>query len=378
MQLPETGTVGPVKFRALLKEKVWGGHRIAAMFHRDTLADRPIGEAWVVWEGLRIEDGALRGWTLADLVRADPLAILGSRPTAGRALAASGSPAFPLLVKILDARDTLSVQVHPPDSYAQEHEGEPFGKAEVWYVLDAEPGARLIHGVKEPLTRARAEQAIETGTLNEVLDYIEVFAGDVILNLPGTVHALGDGILLYELQQSSDLTYRLYDWDRRDPSRPLHIEKSLDVARLEPFAKHKIKPVELAERGGSRVFLCACNYFAAELLTIQSQFRERPLGICFHLLTVLKGKGLLRAAGPAAKEIELNRYESLLVPAALDEYQLQAAADGEPLVVIKSYVPDLVEDVVRPLRDRGVSNEAILQLGGDPIHSGMGQTAWPE
>jgi mannose-6-phosphate isomerase len=282
------------------------------------------------------------------------------------------------LVKILDARDTLSVQVHPQDSYAQEHEGEPFGKAEVWYVLAAEPGSRLIHGVKESLTRDAVEQAIEGGTLNDHLDFIEVATGDVILNLPGTIHALGDGILLYELQQSSDLTYRLYDWDRRDPSRPLHIEKSLDVARLEPFAKHKVEPVELSEPGGTRAFLCACDYFAAELLTVQSWMVERPRGACFHLLTVLGGKGLLRLAGPAAKEIELNRYESLLVPAALDEYQLHAAADGEPLVVMKSHVPDLVQDVVQPLRDRGISTEAILQLGGDPAQSDLGRAIQPD
>ena len=373
MQLPETWTAVPLKFRALPKEKVWGGNRIAAMLHLDALAGRPIGEAWVVWEGLQIEAGPLVGWTLADLVRADPLSILGRRLAAGETHTPSGGPAFPLLVKILDARDTLSVQVHPQDRYAQEHEGEPFGKAEVWYVLAAEPGARLIHGVKERLTRAGAEQAIEGGTLNEHLDFIEVAAGDVILNLPGTIHALGDGILLYELQQSSDLTYRLYDWDRRDPSRPLHIEKSLDVARMEPFGKHKVEPVELSESGGTRAFLCACDYFAAELLRVQSWMVERPRGACFHLLTILGGKGFLRLAGTTGVEIDLNRWESLLVPAAVDEYQLRAAADGEPLVVIKSYVPDLVQDVVRPLRGRGILTEAILQLGGDPAQSDLGR-----
>jgi mannose-6-phosphate isomerase len=202
--------------------------------------------------------------------------------------------------------------------------------------------------------------------LNDHLDFIEVAPGDVILNLPGTIHALGDGILLYELQQSSDLTYRLYDWDRRDPSRPLHIEKSLDVARLEPFATHTIEPVELAEPGGTRAFLCACDYFAAELLSVGSRISERPRGVCFHLLTVLGGSGLLRVPGPAALELELAACESLLVPAAVEEYQLQAAPGEDPLVVMKSYLPDLVRDIARPLRDRGVSVDAILQLGGDP------------
>jgi mannose-6-phosphate isomerase len=365
MQTSRTGVAYPLRFRALPKEKVWGGRRIAALFHLDSLASRPIGEAWVVWEGLHVENGVFRDRTLADLVRDDPLSILGSR-------LAPGGSAFPLLVKILDAQETLSVQVHPHDGYAQEHEGEPYGKAEVWYVLAAEPGARLVHGVREPMTRATARQAIESGTLDEVLDYIEVSAGDVILNLPGTIHALGDGILLYELQQSSDLTYRLYDWDRRDPARPLHIEKALDVARLEPLAKHTIEPVELEEPGGTRAFLCACDYFAAELLTVRSRISERPHGICFHLLTVLGGKGSLRVEEPAA-ELELEGCESLLVPAAVCEYRLEAAAGQDPLVVIKSYVPNLVEDIVEPLRERGISEEAILQLGGDAYNSGMGQ-----
>jgi mannose-6-phosphate isomerase len=378
MQTPLSETAYPLKFRALPKEKVWGGKKIAELFHLDSSASRPIGEAWVVWEGLCVENGDLRDRTLADLVRLEPRSILGSRLVSGRAQVPPGGLAFPLLVKILDARDTLSVQVHPPDAYAQEHEGEPFGKAEVWYVLEAEPGARLIHGVKEPVTRARAQQAIESGTLNEVLEYIEVSAGDVILNLPGTIHALGDGILLYELQQSSDLTYRLYDWDRRDPDRPLHIEKSLDVARLTPISKHKVDPVELADPGGTRAYLCACSYFAAELLTVQSRISERPQGICFHLLTVLEGKGLLRVAEPTAAEVELDGCESVLVPAVIDEYQLQAAAGGEPLVVMKSYVPDLEQDIVRPLRGRGISEESILQLGGDPDQSDLGPAIEPE
>lgn len=371
MKTRETGNPYPLKLSVLPKEKVWGGGRIAALFDLESLAERPVGEAWVVWEELHIENGALRGRTLADLVRADPRSILGSRFAAGGAHAVPGAPAFPLLVKILDARETLSVQVHPHDAYAREHEGEPFGKAEVWYVLDAEPGSRLIHGVKEPLSRARAEEAIESGTLNEALDYVEVVAGDVILNLPGTIHALGDGLLLYELQQSSDLTYRMYDWDRKDPSRPLHIEKSLDVAALEPFVHHKIVPVELAEPGGTRAFLCACDYFAVELLRVQSQISERPAGVCFHLLTVLEGKGVLRVSGPAATDVQLGPYESLLAPAALNEYHLQATSGGEPLVVIKSYVPDLERDIAWPLRKKGVSREAILQLGGDPKTSDM-------
>jgi mannose-6-phosphate isomerase len=358
----------PLRFSVLPKEKVWGGRRLAELLGQGIRADRLIGEAWVVWDQLRVEIGALAGKTLADLVRQDPLSILGSR------LASDPDPEFPLLVKILDTREMLSVQVHPDDSYAQAHEGQPFGKAEVWYILDAEPQSRLIHGVKKSLTRAKAKQAIESGQLQELLDYVEVAPGDVILNAPGTIHALGGGILLYELQQSADLTYRLYDWDRQDPSRPLHLQESLDVARLEPFAAHKIEPIEVLEEGATRAYLCACEHFAVELLTVQSWARERPAGVCFHVLTVLRGGGYIRYGSDSGGPVKIGPGGSWLIPAALDEYELQATGKG-PLVLIKAYVPDLLDDVLTPLRQKGVSEEAILQLGGDAQSSDLWRLA---
>jgi mannose-6-phosphate isomerase len=355
----------PLKLAVLSKEKVWGGSKIARSLRRDLPADRPIGEVWVVWGELMVENGAFRGHRLDELVRRLPGPILGNR------VASRQHPSFPLLVKILDARETLSVQVHPDDAYASMHEGEPFGKAEMWYILDAEPQAQLIHGVNRPLSRSDALQAIEAGTLQQDLDHVEVEAGDVILNEPGAIHAIGGGILLYELQQSSDLTYRLYDWDRRDPSRPLHVERSLDVANLEPFAAHKIRPVEREVAGGSVTFLCACEHFAAELLRVESQVHERPSGDCFHILTVLEGSGSVQYGAGSAADVSLSCGESLLVPAGIYEYNLRT--EDDPLVAIKAFVPDLLEDIVFPLRTRGISEEAIVQLGGDPGHSALGR-----
>ena len=355
----------PLKLAVLPKEKVWGGSKIARTFCRDLTPDRPIGEVWVVWGELTVENGVFRGERLDDLARDHALPILGRRVT-GRQYST-----FPLLVKILDARATLSVQVHPDDAYANEREGEPFGKAEVWYILDAEPRARLIHGVQHPLSRRDAAQAIEAGTLQEALDYVEVAPGDVIFNGPGAIHALGGGILLYELQQSSDLTYRLYDWDRRDPGRPLHIEKSLDVAILEPFAGHKVEPVERVEAGGTRTLLCACRHFAAELLRVASWVREQPSGDCFHILTVLQGSGSVRYGTDSADETALCCGESLLLPAGIHEYELRA--ESGPLIAIKAYVPELVEDIVVPLRERGIPENTIAQLGGDPRYSELGR-----
>jgi mannose-6-phosphate isomerase len=198
---------------------------------------------------------------------------------------------------------------------------------------------------------------------------MEVSAGDVYMNPPGTIHALLEGLLLYEIQQSSDLTYRLYDWDRNDPNRPLHIEKSLDVADLEPLDQHKVTPVVLEEPGCTRTLLAACKRFAAEMLQVESQAVERTGGQCFHVLTVLEGAGSVRYGPSLGDEVALNRGDSVLVPAGIHQYQLQA---GEvPLVAIKAWVPDLLQEFVIPLRERGTSYEAILQLGGDPRKSDL-------
>ena len=350
----------PLKFKSLPKEKVWGGNRIAARFDRGLPSDRPIGEVWLVWDQLPVSNGPFQGRTLAELVRSYPVSLLGSQADLDQNLA------FPLLIKILDANDTLSVQVHPDDRYAREHEDEPFGKAEVWIVLDAEPGARLIHGVKRSLTRASAGRAIEAGSLEEELDYVAVSPGDVIMVAPGTIHALGGGLLLYELQQSSDLTYRLYDWDRRDPNRPLHIDRALDVARLDPFTTHKITPVELPEAGGTRAILCACERFAAEWLWVRSSIAERPAGASFHVLTGLRGEGWVRYGARDTMQVQFGAGESVLVPAGLEEYEIQAGPGTEFFEVVKAFVPHRLEELADSMRSRGVPAELIHQLGGEP------------
>jgi len=367
----ERGVLYPLKFSARAVEKVWGGHKLARLFHQGAPANRLIGEVWAVWDQLLVDNGPLRGKKLASLVRDHPHLLLGTRScdTAQDRLAGQ-PPAFPLLVKFLDAQDTLSVQVHPGDDYAQAHEGEPFGKAEAWYILDAEPGARLIHGIQAPLTRSEAEKAIQSGTLRDLLDYVEVSAGDVFMNPPGTVHALLDGLLLYEIQQSSDMTYRLYDWDRNDPKRPLHIEKSLDVVDLEPLGQHKVDPVVLQEPGCTRTLLVACRHFAAEMLQVQSQVLELPAGECFHVLTVLEGSGSVCYGPSLTQRVSLARGDSVLVPAGVQQYQLQAG--GTHLAAIKAWVPDLIQDIVVPLRERGFAEEMIVQLGGDPRTSDLG------
>lgn len=356
----------PLKLAPNLKDKIWGGRQLNRMYRVED-ERRHIGEAWLADENNRVVNGAYSGRLLNDVMLDSPTGMLGSRN-----LALSGS-SFPLLVKFLDAADVLSVQVHPDDGYARKREGQRFGKCEVWYILEAAPGAKIIHGFKQPMSREELRRVIAEGRLMEAMEEVEVRAGDIVLNTPGTVHALGAGILVYELQQSSDLTYRLFDWNRKAEGapRPLHIDQSVDVADLAPFSEHKIQPVVLETRAVKRTFLAACRYFAAELLRVARRADENTGGASFHAITALSGKGQLSGAGQPP--VALNAGETILAPAGLGEYCIETV--GDPLTAIKAYVPDLPADIVQPLKQGGIPLRRIVQLGGDPARSDLRQYA---
>ncbi|MGQ9904614.1 MAG: type I phosphomannose isomerase catalytic subunit [Anaerolineae bacterium] len=362
----------PLKFRPDLKDKIWGGKRLERMY-RVVDSQRRIGEAWLIEDTVAVSGGALAGLTLSEIVSRDPAGVLG---TLGQAAGCKESPPgasaicrFPLLIKLLDASDVLSVQVHPDDTYAREREQQPFGKCEVWYVLEAEPGAQIIHGFKHPMSRDALRQAITQGRLADVLETVQVKPGDVVLNTPGTVHALGAGMLVYELQQSSDLTYRLYDWDRLENGRPraLHIEQSIEVADLAPFERHTIEPVVLSDAGVRRACFAATRHFAGEILTIVSASAQQTTGASFHTLTALRGEGSVVYG--EGRLMPLVAGDSVVIPASLGAYQIVAAS--RPFVIAKAYVPDLMEDIARPLLARGISAEMIAQLGGDGSRSDL-------
>ena len=360
------GPAYPLKLRPHVLGKVWGGRKLAAILGRRLPGTQPIGEIWTVWDELRIANGPDRGQILKDVVRRDPISWLGQR---------SGDAAsvdFPLLVKLLDAQENLSVQVHPDDDYARQHEGQPYGKCEMWYVVAAEPGAAVIHGPRSRLTSGELRTAIEGGRLLDALERVEVAPGDVLLNQPGTIHALGGGIVLYELQQSCDLTYRLYDWDRGQlggKPRELHVDRGVEVSDLRPLAVHKIPSIRLVEADHERTFLCVCRYFAAELLTPRAnRLSLRPKG-GFDLLTALDGRIQVRWGLGSATRLGLGPGDSALIPAALGEYSVVVAA--LPGRVIRAYVPDLITDVVEPLRARGFQPERISALGGDADRSDL-------
>jgi mannose-6-phosphate isomerase len=357
--------IHPLKLRPHTVPKVWGGRELERILNRKLGGSGPIGEIWVGWDGQRVTNGRWRDQLLRDLVVRQREAFVGP------ALDSASYAAFPLLVKFLDARQNLSIQVHPGDEYARLHEGQPFGKSEMWYVVAAEPGAFIYQGLSHPSSPAELKSILETGSIVDHLARIEVKPGDIFINAPGTIHALGAGVVIFELQQSSDLTYRLYDWDRPATAapRPLHFAQSIAVADYLPLSIHQVRPMRLAGPGPDRQFLGASEHYAAELWTIDRMEKVKAHQDRFELMTGLAGKTQIRIPGASSRKLTLAPGDTVLVPAGVDSYDLTPLADHAR--VIRSYVPDLSNDVIGPLRTSNVADDDIGQLGGDPRTSAL-------
>lgn len=293
-----------LKLKPACKSTIWGGDRLSSEFHIATDV-RPLAEAWVLSchkEGPSvIENGPWAGTELPEFLKKAGPKVLG---TAGAAYAD-----FPILIKLIDAKDKLSIQVHPSDEYAMEHEHQP-GKTEMWYILDAEPGAFLYCGFKRPITKAEFSAAIERHTLPDYLNAVEVRAGDVIFIPSGTLHAIGKGILLAEIQQNSNVTYRVYDYGRLDAAgnpRALHIEKALDVTDLRP-------PRTDVSFGGH---LARCEQFTVD--RFEGAFSDVCGGESFTSLLILDGTGGIRCGG---EQMRIQKGDSLFLPAGSGLYEV--------------------------------------------------------
>lgn len=296
----------PLQLLPEYRDYLWGGDRL-----RPGIA--PTAEAWIIYEGDRIAAGPFAGKTLAELSAEQGEELLGRR-----AVQRTGNR-FPLLVKLLDCAQWLSLQVHPDDEQAVTLEGPGnFGKTEAWHVIEAVPNATLLAGVKPGTTAETLQNAIRNGTILEHVQSLIVSAGDTIFMPAGTIHALGPGLLIYEVQQTSDWTYRVYDWGRPETStRRLHIEKSLAVAR--PDAVARLNPLpSLAD--GQSALLCESPYFRLEMLYAETHALSLDTrGESFHAVTVLEGTARVVTSGG---EVTLNRFESALLPAACGTYQI--------------------------------------------------------
>lgn len=351
---PETTPLYPLLTERRIVEPIWGGQRLAAWLDLPEPRPQRLGETWQVYDANPIRNGPLAGQTIAQVTRSAGAALVGTRT-----LARYGAD-FPLLAKFIDANDRLSIQVHPDDAYAHAHEAATgfHGKTEAWYILDAMPGADIIYGPVRPTSRDEFAAAVQHEALESLLRRVPVQAGDVVFVPAGTLHAINAGIVLFEIQQKSDLTYRVYDYGRRDAktgqSRELHLAKALDVIDYNPAPRSTIEPLPLDE---TRTLLIACPYFALERWTLWNECSLATDPGSFEILTVIGGTASLAWAEGA---LGLQRGDSAVVPAALGDCRLQPV-DGA-LQVLRAYVPDLERDLTGPLRTQGVAAERIAQV----------------
>jgi mannose-6-phosphate isomerase len=239
---------------------------------------------------------------------------------------------FPLLIKLINAKEKLSVQVHPDDEYACAVEGT-LGKTEAWYVVEAQEGATITVGLKKPCTREEFQRAIEQGCLHQYLNEISVQKGNFFFIDSGTIHAIGAGVILVEIQQNSDITYRVYDYNR---GRELHIEKALDVVDLCLMGTKAEGMLEKHE-GFSKQRLCSSKYFFLERYEIDTYCQETSDSGRFFILTCVEGDGEVQSNNSCPK-VSLRQGESILVPASLGKYTMIGR-----MKLLKSYIPDEAE-----------------------------------
>jgi mannose-6-phosphate isomerase len=296
-----------LKLTPAYRDYVWGGEKLRPGHY-------PTAEAWVVWEDDVIESGALAGKTLGEVAAQFGETFLGAK-----AMSRTGTR-FPLLIKLLDCAQWLSLQVHPNDEQAIELEGaNQFGKTEAWHILDSESNAQLIAGIKPNTSSATVAESIRNGTIADYVQYADVKQGDTIFMPAGTLHALGPGLLVYEVQQTSDWTYRVFDWGRpATEKRPLHIEKSIRVTRADFTAPVKPMP----ETGdGTRHVLVQCDYFTLEMLSAESNMIELDTkGETFHAITVIEGSAVLQTE---TVSVELDRFQTAVIPSGMRRYQFR-------------------------------------------------------
>ena len=300
--------MAPFRIAPRFVDRVWGTWDLRPWFDRVAVG-HPVGEVWLTGDECMVETGAHAGKTLGALFRVASEALLG---------AGAPSPESPLLIKVIFAREKLSVQVHPDDKLAQKY-GQPRGKSECWYALAAEPGAQVAVGLKPGLTLGKVREEIDAGTLEESLKMLPVTEGDAIFVDAGTVHAIWPGSILLETQQNCDLTYRMYDYGR---GRELHIQKALESTRLITRAG-KVSARVLADRA----ILVDAEYFHVERLRVagsraSTSLRgegERPQGLAY--LFAVAGAG--RIAGPGFEPVDLPARGIVAVPAASPTFAVE-------------------------------------------------------
>jgi len=306
----------PIKLKPAFKDYLWGGTRLRDDFGKDCDFDK-IAESWELSchkDGNSVvADGEFAGLTLAQYIEKEGKSVLGTN--------CEKFENFPILIKLIDAKDNLSVQVHPNNEYAQRVEGE-YGKTEMWYVVDCDEGASLLYGFKHNITKEEFRERIENNTLLEVTNSVPVKKGDVFFIEAGTLHAIGKGILIAEIQQNSNTTYRIYDYGRVGADgkpRQLHIDKAVDVTNLCPAKPYpQSEPVDMG--GWTKKRLAKCEYFTVDVINVDTSAALEADKSSFVNILVLYGGCVLSSEGNDA--VELKKGDSVFIPAGLGKFEL--------------------------------------------------------
>jgi mannose-6-phosphate isomerase len=330
----------PLLFEPVLKDYIWGGRNLETILGRK-LPPGKIAESWEIAaheDGTTVvANGRFAGTPLIDLQQQLGLDLIGSSNQW-----AQERGKFPLLIKLLDAHQPLSVQVHPDDAYALAHEGNELGKTEMWVVLRASEEAAVILGVTPQTTRQAFRQAIDAGQLEPFLHRIPVKAGDVVCVPAGSLHTILGGLLIAEIQQNSNTTYRVYDWNRLQADgtpRPLHVDQAMDVVNFDQVAPGLCQPELISNENGLRRYrLCHNQYFTTERIEIspRGEFVGKCNGRSLEIWGVLEGQAMIN-------DLTLTAVRFTLLPAALGVYKVKgktAASAGSTQIVtlLRTYV----------------------------------------
>lgn len=290
----------PIKLLPAFKDYLWGGTRLKTEFNKKSELEK-VAESWELsthkdGESI-VASGEYKGKKLSEYIAENPYDVLGER--------ARAFDFFPVLIKFIDAKDNLSVQVHPDDEFARKYNGE-YGKTEMWYVLECDEGAQLYYGFKEKISKEEFRKRIENNTLTEVLNSVKVKKGDVYFIEAGTVHAIGKGIVICEIQQNSNTTFRVYDYNRKDANgntRQLHIEQAIEVAKTEPAKPYKSDRENV---------LASCKYFTVEKADVDGTKSFEISDNCFKSVIAVEGSGILKLNG---FETTFGKGDSMFIPA---------------------------------------------------------------
>jgi len=342
---------GPFRIEPIFSPRLWGSRSLEPLYPEKTNLPEPLGEAWLTGVDCKIATGPFAGKTLGE--------AWPEMTTPWRGEDFQEQTDFPLLLKFIFPKDKLSIQVHPDDAYAAKHEQAAGGrgKTEMWHIVSAEPGARLLAGLKRGVTKEKFKAAMAERSLEELFQVHEVHAGDTFFIPAGTPHTIGPGMIVCEVQEYSDLTYRVYDYGRVDSQgrpRQLHIDKALQVMKFGESALLKISPLPLPGDRAQRTLLAGCSYFAAERWEFRATVNAESSRESFELLTVLDGTGHIHWQG---QPLEYRSGQCWFIPASLGTFSLQPEQGS---AVIRAYVPDL-EKLQAELRRAGISETQLAQ-----------------